>query len=377
MINTYFDNSSTSFPKPPEVAGMISRYLMEGGGTYGRAAYGRVQRATTLVEKCRDILAGLLGVKEPENISFTSNATTGLNAIFSGLNFPKGSAVWVSPMEHNAVMRPLWHLQQTVGITLNTLPYLEDGCIDLEVLEKLPAEKVNWLVINHLSNVNGLIQPMDEISRIAKSKGWKIILDTAQSLGEIPVKASEWDLDFIAFTGHKSLLGPTGTGGFYVRNPALLLPTVFGGTGSLSESYDMPDELPDRFQPGTPNVAGIIGLLAALENKPVPLHSRIDFLDCIQKVEQIPGVILHRASDTNRQGELFSLTHESLSPAELSQRLYDRHGIETRSGLHCAPLAHRTLGTFPAGTVRFSLSPYHNTDDLIFLIHAITDVTTR
>jgi len=376
-MNSYFDNSSTSFPKPTEVAREISRYLTKGGGTYGRAAYLRVQNATALVEKCRDMLAYLMGIKKPENISFTSNATTGLNAIFSGLSLQKGSRIWVSPLEHNAVMRPLWHLQQTAGICINILPSLEDGCIDVEQLEKFSVDEVDWLVINHLSNVNGVIQPMDEIASLAKSKGWRIILDSSQSLGEFSVKASEWDLDFIAFTGHKSLLGPTGTGGFYCKDPSLIQPTVFGGTGSLSDSYEMPLELPDRFQAGTPNVAGIVGLLAALENKPAPRHTHNDFLDSMNAIERLPGIRLHRASNPNRQGELFSLTHENLSPAELSQRLYDRYEIETRSGLHCAPLAHRTLGTFPAGTIRFSLSAYHTQDDLAYLLKALTDVKTR
>lgn len=376
-MNTYFDNSSTSFPKPTEVAREVSSYLTDGGGTYGRAAYLRVQNATAQVEKCRDMLAEATGVKEPEKISFSANATTGLNAIFSGLGLQKGTRVWVSALEHNAVMRPLWNLKQTVGISINTLPSIEDGCIDVEKLEKFSNEEVDWLVINHLSNVNGVIQPMDKIASLAKLKGWKIILDASQSLGEIPVKATDWDLDFIAFTGHKSLMGPTGTGGFYCKDSSLLQPTVFGGTGSLSDSYEMPLELPDRFQAGTPNVAGIVGLLAALENKPAPQHARIDFVNCLNAIELLPGVRLHRATNPNRQGELFSLTHESLSPAELSQRLYDGFGIETRSGLHCAPLAHRTLGTFPAGTIRFSFSAYHSPEDIAYLIKALTDVTTH
>ena len=376
MHNTYFDNAATSFPKPPQVAEAISRYLNEEGGTYGRAAYERVRRATMQVEDCRDALAGLLGVNGAENIAFTANATTGLNAILFGLALKPGARVWVSPLEHNAVMRPLRHLQETIGIEVKTLHADNDGCIDIAALEKLPANDCDLLVINHLSNVNGVIQPIQEIARTARTKGWPIILDASQSLGEIEVNAGEWEIDFVAFTGHKGLLGPTGTGGFYAKNPSFLQPTVFGGTGSLSESYDMPDELPDRFQPGTPNVVGIIGLLGALENRPTPQHTHIDFFDCLNAIEQLPGIKLFKANNPAQQGELFSLTHERLSTGDFAQLLYDRHGIETRSGLHCAPLAHRSLGTFPSGTVRFSLSPYHTPDDLAFLIKAIADVTT-
>jgi cysteine desulfurase family protein len=376
MHNTYFDNAATSFPKPPQVAEAISRYLNQEGGTYGRAAYERVRNATMQVEDCRDALAHLLGVQNAENIVFTANSTTALNAILFGLNLPKGTRVLVSPLEHNAVMRPLWHLQQTVGIEVKTLPAGIDVSIDVDALEQMPSDECDLLVINHISNVNGVIQPIGEICRLAQAKGWKTVLDASQSLGEIAVNADEWGIDFMAFTGHKGLLGPTGTGGFYAKNPSLLQPTIFGGTGSLSESYDMPDELPDRFQPGTPNIAGIVGLLAALENRPIPQHTHNDFLDCLNAIALLPGIHLYKANHPEQQGELFSLTHESLSTGELAQRLYDRHGIETRSGLHCSPLAHRTLGTFPSGTVRLSLSPYHTPADLEFLLKALTDVTT-
>ena len=374
-MNTYFDNASTSYPKPREVASQMAHYLTEEGGTYGRAAYNRVRKATLQVEQCRDSLAAVMGVKEPEKVSFTSNATTGLNALLLGL-LSKQTVIRVSPMEHNAVMRPLWHLHQTKGIRIETLPSLADGTIDLDALYKLSAGDGELFVINHLSNVNGVIQPLPEICRLAASRGWQIMLDAAQSLGEIPVDASGWDIDYIAFTGHKGLLGPTGTGGFYCKEPSQLQPTLFGGTGSLSDSYEMPAELPDRFQAGTPNVAGIVGLRAALQNRPVACHSKSNMLDCIKAISQLPGIRVHGAIHPEQQGELFSVTHEKLSPADLSQRLFDRHGIETRSGLHCAPLAHRTLGTFPAGTVRIALSPYHTPADLDYLIKAITDAAT-
>lgn len=374
-MNTYFDNASTSFPKPEEVAKGITRYLTEEGGTYGRAAYGRVQQATMQVEQCRDALAGVMGVKEPEKISFASNATSGINAILFGL-LSKETVIRVSPMEHNAVMRPLWHLHKTKGIRISILPSLADGSIDMDALNRLSAGNGELFIINHQSNVNGVIQPIPQISQLAFSRGWKIMLDTAQSLGEVPIDAFEWDTDFIAFTGHKGLLGPTGTGGFYCKDTDALQPTLFGGTGSFSDSYDMPVELPDRFQAGTPNMVGIVGLLAALQNKPASCHSKADLLDCLSAIGKLPGIHLYGAIHPEQQGELFSITHESLTPAELSQRLYDRHGIETRSGLHCAPLAHRTLGTFPAGTVRIALSPYHTPQDLDNLIKAIADATT-
>lgn len=375
-MNCYFDNASTSFPKPPEVASRISRYLTDEGGTYGRAAYQRVHEATRQVEQCRDALSALLGVADPEKIAFASNATSALNTLLLGIS-SRPTVIWVSPMEHNAVMRPLWHLHRTLGIRMEVLPAMEDGSIDTDALGKLPAGEDSLFVINHLSNVNGVIQPMAEISRLATSRGWKIILDAAQSLGEIPVEAVNWNIDCVAFTGHKALMGPTGTGGFYCKSPQELALTHFGGTGSLSDSYEMPAEMPDRFQAGTPNVAGIVGLLSALENRPAASHTPSDVQACMRELSKLPGIKIYGAKQSDQQGELFSFTHQSQPPATISQKLFERHGIETRSGLHCAPLAHRTLGTFPSGTVRIALSPYHTVADLENLIKAIADVATN
>lgn len=374
-MNTYFDNAATSFPKPPEVAQCMSHYMNDEGGTYGRAAYPRVQKATAMVEQCRDTLAGLMGTDKAENIAFSSNATTALNALLLGMLGMK--SVGISPLEHNAVMRPLEYLRKRGRIEYSELPKLADGCVDLDKLSKIKQNAYNLIIINHVSNVNGVIQPIYEIAGIAKDNGWFVIVDASQSLGQIPIHVTHCNIDALAFTGHKSLHGPTGIGGFYQKDPQTVHPTIFGGTGSNSNSYDMPDEVPDRYQAGTPNMVGIAGLLAALKHPPIPQHSREDFLDCMNEIRQINGVTLFSANDVSRQSELFSLTHIRYSPAEIAQRLFDLNGIEVRAGLQCAPCAHNNLGTFPEGTLRISPSPYHSQDDLLILIKSLSDVLRK
>ena len=371
LKNTYFDNAATSFPKPPEVADRMHSFITEEGGTYGRAAYPRVQSATAMVEQCRDALAGLIGTDKPENIAFTSNATTALNAILLGLHGFK--SIGISPLEHNAVTRPLEHLRKVKNREYSELPKLADGCVDLKKLSKIKQKTYDLIVVNHVSNVNGVIQPIEEIAKIANDNNWYMVVDASQSLGNIPVNVSQWNIQALAFTGHKGLHGPTGVGGYYVMNPKFIRPTIFGGTGSNSHSYNMPDEVPDRFQAGTPNMVGIAGLLAALQHPPVPQHTRQEFLDCMNEIKKIKGIKLLCASDVSRQSELFSLTHNRFSPAEIAQRLFDQSCIEVRAGLQCSPCAHDNLGTYPDGALRISPSPYHTQEDFFYLTKALHD----
>lgn len=372
-MNTYFDNASTSFPKPAQVAEQITWYLNTIGGTYGRAAYGRIVAATSLVEQCRDLLAVMLGTKASEQVVFCANATTGANVVLKGCGLNLSHTVLVSAMEHNAVMRPLHFLSEQPNALkqYKVLPALQDGTIDLDKLYKQDLDGVHTLIVNHVSNVNGMIQPMNDISAWAKQKGVRLVVDASQSLGQVPVEGDRWHAAHILFTGHKALLGPTGIGGFW---GGALVPLVHGGTGSNSDSYNMPEMAPDSYEAGTPNITGIVGLLAALKHRPAPLHTHSDLLDCMNEIAQIPGITLYRANNQASQSDLFSFTHQQLTPSVLANKLYERHKIEIRSGLHCAPLAHRTLGTFPAGTVRVALAPYHTPDDLVYLIKAIRDV---
>ncbi len=365
MPNLYFDNATTAFPKPKEVGLAMARYLDECGGGYGRGFYPRAVEATAMVEECRDALGALLGV-DPGKVVFAPNATTAINLILKGLPL-KNRRVLVSGMEHNAVMRALEYLQASQGTLVEILPCGADG----RVGEFSPGDAA-LVVVNHQSNVNGVVQPLKQIMEWAGDV--PVMVDAAQSLSPagLPGFASgDKRPDFIAFTGHKGLYGPTGTGGAYIARPELVAPLIHGGTGSNSDSFQMPASCPDRFEAGTHNLAGIAGLLAALCHAPAPQHTRADFLDLLGRLKAIAGITIHCAIDSGEQGETLSITHSRFSPSELSEKLFAGYGIQTRPGLHCAPLAHRTLGTFPEGTVRIALSDYHTPQDLDLLASAI------
>jgi len=370
MGNFYFDNSATSYPKPPEVAEYINEYL-KGGGTYGRSAYDRVVAVSRVVENTRLLLANLIGTKHSDHIFFTSNSTHALNLAIKGLSYPK-KRILISPLEHNAVTRPVLYLQQTFGVEYDILPHQSDGFIDLDATGKLDLKLYDLCIVNHVSNVNGVIQPLAELKALLRSV--PLLVDASQSAGYIPIEADSWNIDMLALTGHKGLMGPTGTGCLFARNPELISPLIHGGTGSRSDSFLMPDFFPDRFEAGTPNVLGIYGLFGALSAKVLPHFDTHTFKDLLEQIEQLKSFKLKRSASFNRQAFLFSVISDNYTPSELSNQLFKRFGIETRSGLHCAPLAHKSLGTFPKGTLRISLSKYHNPNDLNYLYTALKEL---
>lgn len=367
----YFDNGSTSFPKLPQVASEITRYLDHIGGPYGRSFYDRAVQTSRTVELARDLCCTLIGSARSESLIFTPNATSSINCVLQGL-LKKGDHVLVCGLEHNAVMRVLWMLQEKKMISFDLLPHSEDGRVVPDQVQKCLRENTALVIVNHQSNVNGVIQP---VAAIKKEIGaLPILVDAAQSLGNVPVEVDNWSIDFLAFTGHKALMGPPGIGGLYIRDHTRLHPLLYGGTGSNSEHYAMPEFLPDRFEAGTPNIVGIFGLKAALEHRPAACHSTKDFLLLLEKIRMNKKVKLFCASDSGYQAEVFSISSQSMSVSEISQRLYTEYKIETRCGLHCAPLAHKTLKTFPSGTVRFVPSLFHTREDLLWLGECIEKV---
>jgi cysteine desulfurase family protein len=371
-LNRYFDNAATSFPKPPEVSREIARYLDEVGGSYGRSAYPRAVLVSRTVEEARDRIAEVLGTAKADSIVFTPNATQAINIVLEGL-LSRGGHVLVSPLEHNAVMRPLFALGKKSGVRFDILPHFRDGLVDVPRIGECLNDETKLVVINHQSNVNGVVQPIDGIRR--ELAGVPILVDASQSVGQLPIRIDQWETDYLAFTGHKGLLGPTGTGGLFLRAPDSLGPLVYGGTGSRSADFEMPAFLPDRLEAGTPNVVGIFGLLAALKNTPSAGHTREDFRWLATRVQQLPNIEFYGANDFCQQGSAFSINHGALDGSAIGARLNDEFGIETRTGLHCAPLAHKTIGTFPAGTVRIAPSVYHTRADFQYLLEAITKIS--
>jgi cysteine desulfurase family protein len=371
MTNTYFDNAATSFSKPPQVAAEIARYLNEVGGPYGRSAYGRAVEVARTVEDARARLAAAMGVAESGSVTFAHNATHAVNTVLQGMELAN-CHILISPMEHNAVMRPLAMLARSHGVSFDVLAHGPDGLIDVAAVAGAIRPTTALVIVNHQSNVNGVVQPVAAIKRACGDI--PLLLDTAQSLGSVPVLVDEWGIDFAACTGHKCLLGPTGTGALFARHADRIAPLLWGGTGSRSSSYDMPDFLPDKFEAGTPNVAGIFGLRAALMHRPEPHHTRHDYLSLVDEVARLRGVRVLRASSVDCQGETFSIVHESRMSSEVTSALAEKYGIDTRAGLHCAPLAHQTLGTSPRGAVRIAVGPYHAAADFQHLLRCLHEV---
>lgn len=369
--NYYFDNAATSFPKPRQVGIQISKYLNKIGGQYGRSAYSRVINVARVVEETREKLAELIQAKDSSNIAFTHNATHAINTVLMGF-LHDNNHVLISPMEHNSVMRTLQMLRIKRKIRVEILPHFNDGLIDVKHIKEIIKGNTALVIVNHQSNINGVIQPIKEIKRAVGKI--PILVDAAQSLGNIPVRIDEWNIDFLAFTGHKSLLGPTGTGGMFARDPTHLSPMMFGGTGSRSEYFDMPDFMPDRFEAGTLNIAGIFGLLGALQNRPNPRHTQKDFHDLISGIMKLPHIKVFAANSFKNQGGIFSINHFAMDSSAFASLLFKKYRIETRAGLHCAPLAHKTLGTFPNGTVRIAPSVYHGENTFEYLLRALCEV---
>lgn len=360
-MNLYFDNGSTSFPKPREVADAMTAFTLNGGGSYGRSSHKRAYMATSLVEECRDLMGRKLGVENGENIAWAMNATHASNVILSSLEL-RGKIVLVSPLEHNCTMRPL----VASGAVIRVMPSFSDGRIDIN---RVSAEHAVLAVVNHQGNVNGVIQPIEELRRVLQIP---LMIDTAQSLGHIEVNAAE--VDYAIFTGHKGLLGPTGTGGLYVREPSTLRPLLYGGTGSNSASYDMPTNFPEFLEAGTFNTVGLAGLKAALECNVTPCHTKSDFMEMMRETGKLRGVELIRANDEDVQGELFSFRHNAMDGAVIAHRLSEEYGIDCRFGLHCSALAHTTLGTTASGTVRVSPSKFHTVKEFEFFVKALAEI---
>lgn len=368
-LNKYFDNAATSYPKPNEVASEVMKYISEIGGTYGRSAYDKAYQTTVLVEQCRDMMlekfGGINGC-----LCWANNATDAMNLLIVGLR-KELSKVLVSPMEHNAVMRVL----VGNGIGYDIAKSHKDGMIDLEQLKVLDLSGYSMMIVNHQSNVNGVVQPIEEIKKIIGDI--PILVDCSQSLGEREFFAEKWGVDYAVFTAHKGLCGLTGVGGFYAKNTSKIEITRFGGTGSKSESMKMPDFYPDNFQVGTPNTVGIVGLYYALSNEPQCNHAFSDFIDLIKSISMIKGIELYCSRNYEKdieQGEVFSINFVGINPSELSLQLWEQYGISNRAGLHCSPLAHKSLGTHPMGSVRLSLSKYHSKSDLEYLCNAIKNI---
>ena len=373
-MNLYFDNAATSYPKSDGVLRRVTQYLNE-GGTYGRGAYARCHDATLVVEQARKQIAELFGIKRAQQLVFVDSATTAINVVLFGADYPK-RRVAISPLEHHAVTRPLHELKKRLALQIDVLPAHPSRLLNLETLPANWGARYDLVIINHASNVNGIVQNLSEVRR---SMGEGLLLvDASQSAGAVAIDVELDGIDFLAFNGHKSVAGPPGVGGLYLREPNTLRPLVYGGTGSHSAEYEMPPFMPDRFEAGTPNMMGIAGLLGALES-PLPYrHTYEDFCAFREHISNLDAYYLvWQGGAELLSTEVLSIVPRNGQVSELTRLLFSDWNIEVRGGMQCAPLAHRFFGTFPSGTVRFSLSPLHSIAELEYVEHALAVLSSQ
>ncbi len=377
----YLDQAATSWPKPPQVLEAMAAFLRDIGANPGRSGHRMSVEAGRVVYQTREALAALFGVSDPLRVVLTPGATFALNLALQGLLRP-GDHVVVGPMQHNSVMRPLRALEAT-GVRLTVLPASPQGELDPAAVADAIRPETVLVVLNHASNVCGTLQPVGEVGEIVRQAGRLLLVDAAQTAGAIPIAVEALGIDLLAFAGHKGLLGPTGTGGLVIGERVPLdrfRPLTFGGTGSRSEEERQPDFLPDRFESGTQNAVGLAGLQAAVrylrEEGVEKIRAREEALTALllEGLGRIPGVVVYGTGRAEKQVAVVSFNIVGRPCSEVAELLDERYGIACRPGLHCAPAAHRALGTFPAGTVRFSLGPFHTRIEIEAAVEAVAEL---
>lgn len=394
MNRIYLDQASTSFPKAPGTAQAMMTYMTENGANINRGCYSSAYSAEEVVYETRQLLAELFHFPKCKNVIFTPNVTTSLNFLLKGLLKP-GDHILVSAMEHNAVMRPILQLAKQ-GISFDRIPCRTDGSMILEAVEPLIRPSTKALLTLHASNVCGTQMPLLELGEICRRNHLFFLADCAQTAGVLPIDMEACHIDSLAFTGHKGLRGPQGTGGFLIRDELaqLIDPLISGGTGSVSHTEEIPEFLPDRFESGTPNLPGIFGLhqallylkgaandssqsfetaQAALYEKELTLTGY--FLEQLLALDETGSHIqIIGKKDLSHRTAVVSIQTPTLDMAQAAWQLDSDYRILTRVGLHCAPNAHKTLGTYPAGTIRFSFGPENTKEELDQAIFALKQI---
>lgn len=364
----YFDNAATTYPKPENVYQAVNKCMREYCANPGRSGHKLSMEAGRVILEARELVAELFGVKKSENIIFGLNATDALNTAIKGM-VKQGDHIITTSMEHNSVLRPLKQLEN-IGIETTIIMCNESGELSLSELEANIKSNTKVIVTTHASNVTGTIMPIKEIGKIAKQNKLLYIIDAAQTAGVYKLNVSDINVDVLTFTGHKGLMGPQGVGGFYVKEGVALRQMREGGTGSMSESLIQPEMLPDKYESGTPNTPGLAGLAAGLKFiKEVGIdnikhHEEEITSYFLNQLSEIDDIIIYGPRDIKKQAPVVSINIKNRTSSEVSFLLDNQFDIATRPGLHCAPLAHQTIGTKEKGTVRFSFG-YFNTKDEI------------
>ena len=383
MERIYLDNASTSFPKAEGVAEAVYHYIKDCGCNINRGGYDEAYQAEEIVLRTRQQLTELFHGPDCRNVVFTRNITESLNVLLKGF-LKAGDHVLVSAMEHNAVMRPLSQLTEQ-DVSFDRIPCMADGTLDISAMDRLLRENTRAVVMLHASNVCGTLIPVETVGAFCHAHGLRFILDTAQTAGVFPIDMEAMHIDALAFTGHKGLLGPQGIGGFILQPDMvpLVQPLIAGGTGSISHEEQMPSFMPDRFEAGTMNLPGIMGLHAAL------CWLERETIDAVRSHElelterflsgalDIPCLRVVGRRDISGRAGVVSVVPENADPALVADALGREYGIMVRVGLHCAPNAHKTLGTFPTGTIRFSFGRWNTPQQVDTALSALRELCGR
>jgi cysteine desulfurase/selenocysteine lyase len=383
----YFDNAATSWPKPPGVAEAMIHFMNHVGANPGRSGHRLSLEAGRIVYGAREAVADLLNADDPLRVVFGANVTEALNLAMQGYLRP-GDHVVTSSMEHNSVMRPLRAMASKDGqcegaIELAVVPCSPQGFLDVGDLEAAVRPETVMIVLNHGSNVCGSLLPVRQAGAIARRHGCLLLVDAAQTAGAYPIDMQADQIDLLAFTGHKALGGPMGTGGLIIGERVdldRLVPLKRGGTGSRSEWEEQPGFLPDMCESGTANAVGLAGLAAGVRwvrqrgVESIRQHETELTQRLIDGLLEIPGVTVYGSHDATQQTATVAFNIAGLEPSEVGLCLDDEYDLMCRVGLHCAPAAHRTLGTFPHGTVRFGLSAFNTPEEVDTALHAVREI---
>lgn len=383
MEKIYFDNGSTSFPKAPGVGDAIRDIIEHGAYNINRGGYEGAYEVADMVLTTREQLCRLFHFSESRNVVFTPSITYSLNYVIKGLLKP-GDHVIVSSMEHNGMMRPLVQMAHQ-GVTFDAAQADRAGVLDPQKVEDLIRPNTRAVMMLHASNLCGTMLPIQQVGEICARHGLIFVVDTAQTAGVFPIDMEKMHIDALCFTGHKGLRGPQGVGGMLLRDElcSQMTPLISGGTGSRSDSEEVPDFMPDRFESGTMNLPGIAGLhraLTYLEEYGIENIARQELAICQRFIDgslTLPDTRVVGKLDTQDRAAIVSLDFQKMDNAEVSFLLDNQYGVMTRCGLHCAPRAHKSLGTFPQGTVRFSFSHHNTPEEVDTCIEGLRKILTQ
>jgi cysteine desulfurase/selenocysteine lyase len=376
----FLDNGATSFPKPDEVYAFMDNFYRNFGVNPGRSGYDLCLETGELVEKTRKMLTKFFNGKDPNRLCFSYNSTDALNLIIFGM-LKEGDHAVTTTLDHNSVLRPLYHLYKNNGVEVDYIPFDKNGFVDPDNFPKRFKKNTKLVIINHASNVIGTVQPIKEIGKYCRERGIPFAIDVSQSAGKIPVDIEESNVDVVAFTGHKSLLGPTGIGGLYVREGIEIRHTRAGGTGVRSAVKTHLSEYPYRLEYGTLNILGVAGLYAGvnwIEKKGMSnIHEQeMRLMNKLRDgLKNIEGLTLYCQDDLRDHISIFLFNIEGLEAADTGTILDVDHNIACRTGLHCAPLVHKQLGTDKIhGAVRFGIGPFNTEEEIDKAVAAVKEI---